>query len=83
MIKSDVLDQLTQGVLELLPEALRQMQADSQQHLRIGVQALLQRMELVTREEFAVQTAVLARTREKLVRLEQQVAALEKQGRNG
>jgi BMFP domain-containing protein YqiC len=36
-------------------------------------------MNLVSREEFEVQTAVLARTREQLERLEAQVAELEKQ----
>jgi BMFP domain-containing protein YqiC len=34
-------------------------------------------MDLVTREEFDVQSAVLARTREKLEKLEKQIAELE------
>lgn len=37
----------------------------------------LARMDLVTREEFDAQAAVLARTREALTALEQRVAALE------
>ena len=36
-------------------------------------------MDLVTREEFELQTKVLAKTREKLEILEAKVAALEKQ----
>jgi len=36
-----------------------------------------QRMDLVTREEFDIQSKVLARTREKLEALEAKVAALE------
>jgi BMFP domain-containing protein YqiC len=38
-------------------------------------------MDLVTREEFDVQQAVLARTRAKLETLEQQVAAMEEKAR--
>ena len=38
-----------------------------------------QKMDLVTREEFELQTKVLAKTREKLEILEAKVAALEKQ----
>jgi len=38
-----------------------------------------QKMELVTREEFELQSKVLAKTREKLETLESKVAALEKE----
>ena len=37
----------------------------------------LQKLDVVTREEYDIQVAVLARTREKLEALEQQVNALE------
>jgi BMFP domain-containing protein YqiC len=40
-------------------------------------------MDLVTREEFDVQSAVLVRTREKLQRLEARVAELERQAGPG
>ena len=43
-----------------------------------ALQAGLAKLDLVTREEFEVQRAVLLRTREKLEALEQAVAALEK-----
>lgn len=42
----------------------------------------LQKLDVVTREEFDVQVAMLARTREKLEALEKQVAALEQQSKN-
>lgn len=42
----------------------------------------LARMDLVTREEFDAQAAVLARTREALSALEQRVAALEAAARS-
>lgn len=51
---------------------------DAKNNLRAALQAALARLNLVTREELEVQTAVLARTRARLEELEKQVAELEK-----
>lgn len=45
--------------------------------IHIALQAVLARMDLVTREEFDAQAAVLARTRAKLEELEAKLAQLE------
>lgn len=50
---------------------------DLEQNLRAGLTAMLGRLDLVTREEFDVQTDVLARTQEKLAALEARLAELE------
>lgn len=52
-------------------------QQELQQQVRTLVQGTFARLDLVTRDEFDAQSAVLARTREKLEQLEHQVAALE------
>jgi BMFP domain-containing protein YqiC len=44
---------------------------------RRGITTVLEKCELVTREEFDIQTEVLARTREKLEKLEQRISVLE------
>lgn len=44
-----------------------------------SIKKLLSKLDLVTREEFEVQEAVLARTREKLEALESKIAAMEGQ----
>jgi hypothetical protein len=49
-----------------------------ERNLRAGLEAGLARLDLVTRDEFDIQSAVLERTRDKLSRLEQQVAELER-----
>lgn len=51
---------------------------DVEKNLRAGMTSLFSKMDLVTREEFDIQAKVLERTREKLSRLEAQVAELEK-----
>lgn len=51
----------------------------SGQDLQKGLQAVLGRLNLVTREEFDAQAAVLLRTREKLEALEAQLRRLEEE----
>lgn len=65
-----------------LGEVLKQSPArDIEQNLKAGLTSMLGKLDLVTREEFDVQTEVLARTREKLTQLETRLAELEKQQR--
>lgn len=72
------LDELARGVLDKLPSGFQTMQHDMEKNLRAALQSALGKLELVTRDEFEVQSAVLQRTREKLEALEAQVAELEK-----
>lgn len=51
----------------------------SRSHFHSAVESALRKCQLVTREEFDAQQAVLARTREKIDAMEQQVIALESQ----
>jgi BMFP domain-containing protein YqiC len=55
------------------------MRADLERNFRGLLAGAFERMDLVTREEFDVQRRVLERSREKLAKLEVQVAALEQQ----
>jgi BMFP domain-containing protein YqiC len=52
---------------------------DIEKNVRTMMQSALQKLDLVTREEFDVQQEVLLRTREKLIELESRVAQLEVQ----
>jgi BMFP domain-containing protein YqiC len=63
-----------------LGEVLKQSPAkDIEQNLKAGVTSMLSKLDMVSREEFDVQTEVLARTRAKLEQLEARLAELEKQ----
>jgi ubiquinone biosynthesis accessory factor UbiK len=68
---------LAKKLADSLPGGVRAMRDDLEQNFRAVLQGGLQKLDLVTREEFEVQEAVLARTREKLEALEKQVAELE------
>jgi BMFP domain-containing protein YqiC len=64
-----------------LGEVLKQSPAkDIEQNLKAGVASMLGKLDMVSREEFDVQTEVLARTRAKLEQLEARLLQLEKSG---
>lgn len=73
----DQLDTLAKRLSSLIPEPLQATQQDIESNLRSGLESGLRKMNLVTREEFDVQSAVLLRTREKLEELEKRVVELE------
>lgn len=71
------IDELARRLADSLPGGLKALRADAEQNFRAVLQAGLARLDLVTREEFDVQAAVLRRTREKLEALEERLAQLE------
>lgn len=77
MIDPKTLDDLASRLAGSLPGGMQILQDDLKKNLRVNLEAGLAKLDLVTREEFDVQSAVLERTREKLTKLETQVAALE------
>lgn len=78
MIDLRRIDALAQRLADLVPPGLAEAEGDLRASFRAALQAGLQQLELVTREEFEVQRLVLARTREKLEALEREVAELER-----
>ena len=75
-MKNDALDELTKRISSLFPGDVKNIQDDLQNNVRSLLQSTLTKMNLVTREEFDVQSAVLQRTREKLEQLEKQIEKL-------
>jgi BMFP domain-containing protein YqiC len=79
MIDLNHLDDLARRLSALVPPGLREGRDELQQNFKAVLQTGLARLDLVTREEFDVQRAVLLRTREKLEELQRTVAELEAQ----
>lgn len=77
MLDPQKIDELATAMNRLVPESLKEAGDDFKANFRAVAQAWFDRLDLVTREEFDAQAAVLARTREKLDSLEQQVSELE------
>ena len=77
MINTRFIDDLARQISSSLPSGVKALQDDVEKNVRGLLQGAFARLDLVTREEFDVQSRVLARTREKLEQLEKQVAGLE------
>ena len=77
MIDLKSIDDLARRLSELVPPGLKEARADIEQNMKATLQSGLAKLELVTREEFDVQRAVLLRTREKIDALERAVQILE------
>jgi ubiquinone biosynthesis accessory factor UbiK len=77
MLDFKAIDELAQRLGALLPPGVGEARADVEKNFRAALQTGLGRLDLVTREEFDVQRAVLLRTREKLDQLERTVTELE------
>lgn len=73
----ETIDQLARRLAESLPQGVRAVRDDLEQNFRTILNSGLARLDLVTREEFEVQEAVLARTRAKLEALEQRLESME------
>lgn len=69
----DAVNQLLGSITRVMPEGLT---SEVEKNVRAAMSAAFERMDLVTREELDIQEAVLARTREKLEKLEKEVADL-------
>ncbi len=69
-MNSNHLEGLAKRLSSLLPSSAHHLREDMEQNLRSGLESGLRKMNLVSREEFDTQTAVLLRTREKLEALE-------------
>ncbi len=79
MIDLTQIDELARRLSGLVPPGVRESREELQQNFQAVLQSGLAKLDLVTREEFDVQRAVLMRTREKLEELQRAVADLETQ----
>jgi BMFP domain-containing protein YqiC len=72
------LDELARKLAEAVPPGLAALSHDLEQNFKAVLQGGLAKRDLVTRQEFDIQAAVLRRSRERLEELEKRIATLEK-----
>lgn len=77
MISNQSINDLTDKLTALIPEGVRALKTDADQNIKAILETGLRQMNLVSREEFDVQTALLERTLLKLETLEEQIKELE------
>ncbi len=74
---NDSIENLARKLVDAVPEGLKSVREDLEKNFRSVLSAGLGKLDLVSREEFEVQQAVLLRTREKLDELGERLAALQ------
>ena len=77
MIDNQTINRISDKINEILPPGLQQAKSDFDARLKSLLQQQLATYEMVSREEFDIQARVLARTREKLEKLEARLKELE------
>ncbi len=77
MIKQEKIEDFFQEFSRLLPDDLRRFKKDADKNLKAAMNAAFARMDLVTREEFDIQSALLSKTRLLVEQLKQKLNELE------
>ena len=77
MINAKKIEDIAKQVTDAIPPSLKNIASDFEEKTKSILQKKLSQLDVVTREEFDVQTQVLLKTREKLSQLEQKVEKLE------
>jgi BMFP domain-containing protein YqiC len=74
---STSLDDLARRLADAVPESVRSFGSDMEGNFKAVLQAQLSKLDLVSRQEFDVQAALLARTQAMLTALEARLRELE------
>ena len=81
MFQSDIISDISQKIIDNIPEGVKStvenLGSDMDNTVKVIVKQVIEKLDLVSREEFDVQTEILQRTRLKIEELEKQVTELE------
>ncbi|NQY51131.1 MAG: accessory factor UbiK family protein [Piscirickettsiaceae bacterium] len=77
MLDTRKIEEIAKNITSALPSYLIAIREDIEKYIHTALTATFDRLDLVTREEFDIQTQVMHRIREKLEELERVIAELE------
>ncbi|GFD73209.1 accessory factor UbiK family protein [Alteromonas sp. IB21] len=77
MLDPKKLEDLAKQIADAVPPGVKNMAEEAEARVKTVLQSQLSKLDLVTREEFDIQSQVLIRTREKLDAMEGRIAELE------
>jgi len=78
MINAKKIEEIAKQITDAIPPSVKSMANDIEEKTKTVLQRKLAQLDVVTREEFDVQTQVLIKTREKLAIIETKITELEK-----
>lgn len=76
MTKEEI-NRLVQEILKELPPFVGEARKEVEQSIRLGLETLLKKMDLVSREEYDAQVALLHRLSKQVADLEKRIAEIE------
>ena len=77
MLNAKKIEDIAKQVTDAIPPSLKDLANDFEDKTKSVLQRKLSQLDVVTREEFDVQTQVLIKTRTKIAELESRLAELE------
>ena len=77
MLDPKKLEDLAKQIADAIPPGVKNMAEEAEGRVKTVLQSQLSKLDLVTRQEFDIQSQVLIRTREKLDAMESRIAELE------
>lgn len=77
MINTKKIEEIAKQVTDAIPAGVKNLAHDFEEKTKTVLQHKLSQLDVVTREEFDVQTQVLIKTREKLAAMEAKIVELE------
>lgn len=78
MIDNQNLNDLADKLSSVIPDGFKTLQSDVKSNIKAILESSLRQMNMVSREEFDVQTALLARTLKQLNELEKKIEEMNK-----
>lgn len=78
MLKPEFISILSEKITSELPSKLTELHKETQLIIEKVLESQLSQLEIVTREEFLAQAAVLAKTRSKIEELERKITEIER-----
>lgn len=79
MAIDNLVNRLSEQLSQILPPGVKALREDFEENVKSVLREAFTRMDLVTREEFEIQAALLSKTRIKLEALEAKLKGLETQ----
>ena len=70
-------DDFANKIKDIMPESLKSSKEEMQKTLKSGAEGVLQKLDLVSREEYDIQVALVNKCQEKIDELEAKISELE------
>ena len=76
-IDTDALDEIMAKINAVIPNDFKAVKNNVEKNVRVSIESVLQRLDLVSREEFDIQASMLEKSQLRVQQLEQRIQQLE------